>query len=127
VKDYKRNDGGGRGIEASKVDRVTSLGEIHANGLSGVKRLEAAFEVIEGRLSISGDGGFFGEVEGTLRVVVVLGARQTISASKGGSEAVPRCGRYFTYNTRGPELTRTGLREHKRGTMRKSRTAVRQH
>jgi len=54
---------------------VTSSGEIHANGLAGVERLEAAFEVIEGRLSISDDGGFFGEVESTLGIVVVLCTR----------------------------------------------------
>lgn len=63
------------GIETSKVDRVTSLREIHTDGLSGVERLEATFEVIEVRLSVSGHRGFFGEVEGTLGVVVVLGAR----------------------------------------------------
>jgi hypothetical protein len=39
-----------------------------------MKRLEAALEVIEGRLSVSDDSRFFGEVEGTLRVVVVLRA-----------------------------------------------------
>ena len=62
----------GCGFEASKVGGVTGLGEIHANGLSRVGGLEAAFEVIEGRLSISDNGRFVGKVEGTLRIVVVF-------------------------------------------------------
>ena len=65
----------GSGIEASEVDWVTGLGEVHANGLPGVEGLETAFEVIQGRLSISGSGGLFGEVEGALGVVVILRAR----------------------------------------------------
>lgn len=64
-----------RGIETSKVDRVTNSGEIHADGLSGMKRLEAAFEVVKGRLSVSSNSGFFGEIEGALRIVVILGTR----------------------------------------------------
>lgn len=63
------------GIEAVEVDGVTNSGEIHADGLSGMKGLEAVFEVFESRLSVSGNGGFFGEIESTLRIVVVLGAR----------------------------------------------------
>ena len=63
------------GIEALKVDRVTNSREIHADGLSGVKRLEPAFEVVEGRLSVSGNSGFVGEIESALRIVVVLCAR----------------------------------------------------
>jgi hypothetical protein len=63
------------GIGALKLGRVTDLGEIHPDGLPGVKRLEAVFEVIEGRLCVSSSGGFIGEVKSTLRVVVVLGAR----------------------------------------------------
>jgi len=42
--------------------------------LTGVKRLETVFEVVEGRLSVSGKSGFFGEIEGTLRIVVILRA-----------------------------------------------------
>jgi len=65
----------GTGIEASNVGGVTGLGEIHTNGLSGMEGLEAAFEVVEGRLGISDNGGLFGEVEGTLRIVVIFGTR----------------------------------------------------
>lgn len=63
------------GIKALKVGGVTISGEIHADGLSGMELLEAAFEVFKGRLSIPDDGRFVREVESTLRIVVVLRAR----------------------------------------------------
>lgn len=49
-------------------------GKIHAEGLPGMGFLEASLKVIKGRLSI-GARGFLGEVEGTLRVIMVLRAR----------------------------------------------------
>ena len=58
-----------------KVGGVTTSGEIHADSLSGMELLEAVFEVLEGRLSISDDGRFLREVESTLRIIVALRAR----------------------------------------------------
>ena len=40
-----------------------------------MERLEAAFKVVEGRLSVPDDSGLFGEIQSTLRIVVVLGPR----------------------------------------------------
>lgn len=63
------------GIEASKIDRATASGEIHTDGLAGMKRLEAAFIVVEARLSISDKTRFFREVKTTLRIVVIFCTR----------------------------------------------------
>ena len=58
-----------------QVTEVTGSGEIHASGLSGVYRLEAAPEVAKGRLDIRTTRRFIREVKATLRVIVVLCAR----------------------------------------------------
>jgi len=50
---------GDTGIEVLEFCGVTSSGEIHADSLSGVERLEAVFEVFKSRLSVSDNGGFF--------------------------------------------------------------------
>jgi len=40
-----------------------------------MERLEAVFEVLKSRLGVSDNGGFFGEIESALGIIVVLGAR----------------------------------------------------
>ena len=58
-----------------QVTEVTGSGEIHASGLSGVYRLEAAPEVAKGRLNICTTRRLIREIKAALRVVVVLRAR----------------------------------------------------
>lgn len=47
--------------------------EIHPDGLSGMGLPESALEVVEAGLGVSENGGFFGEVQSALRIIVVLG------------------------------------------------------
>ena len=61
------------GIMVSEVG-VAGSGKIHTKSLSRVGLLEASLEVVERRHSV-GARGFFREIEGTLRIIVVLGAR----------------------------------------------------
>ena len=52
-----------------------------------MERLEAAFEVVEGRLGVSDNGRFFGEVEGSLRIVVIFRTRADDICIWGGGSA----------------------------------------